>query len=42
MRLLDFLVDYGEAVEESKERRKAQQAELAKIRGKGKRRHRRG
>lgn len=41
MRLLDFLVDYGEAVEESKERRKAQQAELSKIRSKGKRHRRR-
>ena len=33
MRLIDFLVDYGEAVEESQERGKAQQAELAKLRG---------
>lgn len=41
MRLLDFLVDYGEAVEESRDRRKAQQAELAKIRSRGKRKHRR-
>ncbi len=41
MRLIDFLVDYGEAVEESQERGKAQQAELAKLRGKGRRPHRR-
>lgn len=41
MRLVDFLIDYGEAVEESKERQKAQKAELAKIRSRGKRKFRR-
>ena len=41
MRLLDFLNDYGEAVEDSKERRKAHEAEIAKARRKTKRPKRR-
>lgn len=36
--MIDFLADYGEAVEESQRRQKAQQAELAKIKARSKRR----
>lgn len=37
MPLLYFLTDYGEAVEESQERDRAQRAEIEKMRRKGRR-----